>query len=608
MKVLLVTLRKRAGSEDVSRRETMLEGDQIRIGRGVAMEINLPDIDVDFHHASLQNLGAGLSMVAVSDSGLRVGKRSQPQVQMGGGEEVQIGRYKFRSEAGRDGADFVLIMEEAPEEAKKRRSRAGSKRRLAEVLPSRRMLGWVISLAVVGLFFAWPMSDVLTREAANDDIFVVDGMARTDVPEPTVMEIAWSSGPISESHAMIQDDCAACHLRPFEMTTNNACLACHATSTNHADIEKHPAVSLENTRCASCHKEHNGGLAPVDTASTACATCHSDIKSVSAESQLGNISGFATDHTPFKLAVIVGVDQGADGSLTPQVERVPFDPKNPPLEGSGLKFPHAKHLQEGGMKTADGQVQLQCADCHVQEPGGKLMRPIKFDRDCSGCHEMLFNAGGLERLLPHAQEDEVARIVNDHFIAAALDGTLDASVQAAPVAAAVKTKRKRRIAGQNTNRTRQSLSSDQRGQAIKAAQNFAVQQMDVIFGSRLCGTCHEVRKNKDAEGVDRWRVEPALLQRHWMPRAKFDHDPHRVMDCTNCHNAPVSKASSDVLMPGIETCQSCHQGEGELDGARSECVDCHEYHIPTRTPMSPEHAEIFEARASARQRSKPAQQ
>lgn len=602
MKVLLVTLRKRAGSDDVSRRETLLEADQIRIGRGVAMEINLPDIDVDFHHASLQGSGGQLTMAAASDSGVMVGKKSQQQVQMGSGEEVRIGKFRFKSEPGRDGADFVLVMEEDAAAVGKRRSRKGTKRRLEEVLPSRRLLGWVCSLVIIGVFFAWPMSKVLTREAPSDDAVVVEGMARTDVPDPSVMEVAWSSGPISESHAMIQDDCGACHQRPFEMTTNNACLACHARTENHADIAKHPAVSLDQTRCASCHKEHNGGLAPTDTASVACSNCHSDIKSVSAESQMGNITGFATDHVPFKMAVVVGVSQGDDGVLTPQIERVPFDPKNPPQEGSGLKFPHAKHLVEGGVNAPGGNQQLQCADCHQQEPGGKLMRPIKFNRDCADCHRMIFNAAGTERELPHAAEDEVARIVRDYFIAAALEGGVENERAPEPV----KRKRKRRIAGQNTNESRvEALSDNDRSIAIEWAKNEAVLQMDAIFGTRLCGTCHEAQKSADQTGVDRWRIMPALLQRHWMPRARFDHDPHRVMDCTNCHNAPDSLKSSDVLMPGIETCQSCHQGEGELDGARSECVDCHEYHIPGRAPMSPEHAEIFEARASVRQRSKP---
>lgn len=601
MRILLVTLRKRAGSDEVSRRETLLDAEQIRIGRGVSMEINLPDLDVDFHHADVELVNGQLVLKSVADGGLKVGRRKQNEAALGAGEDVRIGRFRFRAEPGRDDAAAVLVMEEVPEEKKGRRfAIGGGKRRIDEVLPSRRTLSWALVLLILGVFVGWPMSDVLTREPPSDDAVVAEGMLRTDVPDPSPMEIAWTSGPISESHAMIQDDCGACHLRPFQMVANNACLACHATVENHTDVDRHPSMALDNMRCAHCHKEHNGGAAPTETASTACATCHADIKAIAPDSQMADIHGFATDHTPFKMAVVVGVGQGENGNLVPQVERVPFDPENPPSEGSGLKFPHATHLAEGGVLSPTGRVELKCGSCHEPDASGNLMTPVRFDEDCAGCHKMTFNAAGIERELPHAKEDEVARILTDYFIAAALEGGVTTPNAPEPV-----TRKRRRIAGENTAQVREAqLSDSDRGIAIEWAKQEAVQQMDTIFGTRLCGTCHEARKTEDEAGTARWQVMPAILQRHWMPRARFDHAPHKVMDCTTCHNAPESTRASDVLMPGIALCQGCHQGEGKIDGARSECVDCHEYHIPGRTPMSPVHAAIFQARAEARQRAK----
>lgn len=598
MKLLLVTLRKRAGSEEVSRRETLIDHDEVRIGRGVTMEISLPDLDVDFHHATVTRADGELVVTAVSEGGLRVGRRKRTRVSLGAGEEARIGRYRFRAEQGRDGADFVLVMEEEPPAADSRRFRVGGgRRRIEEVLPSRRKLSWALVLGMLGLFVAWPMADVLTREAPSADAVVTDGMARTDVPDPSPMEIAWSSGPLSTSHAMIGNDCGACHLRPFERVPNNACLSCHAPIENHSDPQAHPVVALENTRCAGCHQEHNGGAAPTETASTACASCHANIRDVAPESRLPDIHGFAADHPPFRMAVVVDVQQEEDGTLLPQIERLPFDPQNPPSEGSGLKFPHAKHLAAGGVMSPAGEVQLQCASCHEQEPGGGLMQPISFEEDCAGCHRMTFNAAGTERPLPHAEEDEVARIVTDYFIAAALEGGVTTPSAPEPVK-----RQRRRIAGENTAEVREAQLSDaDRGIAINWAKQEAVRQMDVIFGTRLCGTCHEARKFEDQTGTARWRVLPAVLQRHWMPRARFDHEPHRVMDCTNCHEAPGSTRASDILMPGIATCQDCHQGEGSPDGALTECVSCHEYHIPGRSPMSPAHAAMFRARAEARQ-------
>lgn len=602
MKLLLVTIRTRAGSDEVSKRETILEGDEIHVGRAVSMEICLPDIGVDYQHATVTMIGGKLVMKAAGVGGIKVGGKDRDEADLAT-DAVTIGRYTFRGEPARDGADAVMVMEEAAASEAPIHKKRG-KRELENVLPSRRILAWVFSLAIIGIFLAWPMADVLQREAPTSDAVVVEGMARTDVPAPTAMEIAWSSGPISKAHSMIENDCAACHQRPFEMTTNNACLACHATTQNHADTQAHPALALDNQRCASCHKEHNGGTEPTAVAELACFQCHSDIRAFSPKAELANITDFDKDHPPFKLALVTTVAQ-QDGTLLPQVQRVPFEPGKPLVEQSGLKFPHNKHLVAGGMKSPTGKEQLNCASCHQQEPGGKLMRPIDMERDCARCHQMTFNAAGIERELPHANEDEVARILENYFIAAALEGGV--TTESAPTV--VKRKRKRRIAGQNTNETRvTALSDSDRGIAIDWAKKEAVIQMDTIFGVRLCGNCHEAQKAPDAAGIERWRVQPALIQRQWMQKGGFAHDPHEAMECTTCHEAPKSTKSSDVLMPNLASCQDCHKGSDEPNGARAECVTCHEYHIDSRTPMSPEHADIFHTRAAAKQQTAPVKQ
>src|SRR3546814_13741250 len=57
--------------------------------------------------------------------------------------------------------------------------------------------------------------------------------------------------------------------------------------------------------------------------------------------------------------------------------------------------------------------------------------------------------------------------------------------------------------------------------------------------------------------------------------------------------APASKASTDLLVPGLRQCRDCHVGEG---GARlvkvetateSPCTMCHEYHSDTGKPWQP---------------------
>ena len=61
-----------------------------------------------------------------------------------------------------------------------------------------------------------------------------------------------------------------------------------------------------------------------------------------------------------------------------------------------------------------------------------------------------------------------------------------------------------------------------------------------------------------------------------MPHAKFDHDAHRSFSCVSCHEKVLkSTESSDVLLPGIQTCKTCHAPGPEH--AESRCFECHTY-------------------------------
>src|SRR5262249_52353867 len=69
----------------------------------------------------------------------------------------------------------------------------------------------------------------------------------------------------------------------------------------------------------------------------------------------------------------------------------------------------------------------------------------------------------------------------------------------------------------------------------------------------------------------------------------FSHASHRAVACWECHPradpraTDTSTQSKDVLVPGIDTCLKCHsprQGSGAdaTGGARTDCVECHQYH------------------------------
>ncbi|MFQ5468586.1 MAG: cytochrome c3 family protein, partial [Kiloniellaceae bacterium] len=60
------------------------------------------------------------------------------------------------------------------------------------------------------------------------------------------------------------------------------------------------------------------------------------------------------------------------------------------------------------------------------------------------------------------------------------------------------------------------------------------------------------------------------------------------MGCVDCHAAPESKVSTDVLLPGIKSCQRCHGGEKAADKVPTTCIACHGFHRRGLPPMKGE--------------------
>ena len=70
-----------------------------------------------------------------------------------------------------------------------------------------------------------------------------------------------------------------------------------------------------------------------------------------------------------------------------------------------------------------------------------------------------------------------------------------------------------------------------------------------------------------------------------MPKSVFYHKPHVEQTCDSCHQAEQSEVATDVLMPKIESCQTCHGGEDSENKLHSECIDCHRFHNPNQSLM-----------------------
>jgi hypothetical protein len=92
---------------------------------------------------------------------------------------------------------------------------------------------------------------------------------------------------------------------------------------------------------------------------------------------------------------------------------------------------------------------------------------------------------------------------------------------------------------------------------------------ETLLWRKTCKQCHALQEHP--------KIAPAAVRTQWLPHAKFDHDAHRGFSCVSCHaKALTSTETSDVLVPGIETCKTCHAPGPEH--AESRCFECHTYH------------------------------
>ena len=82
-----------------------------------------------------------------------------------------------------------------------------------------------------------------------------------------------------------------------------------------------------------------------------------------------------------------------------------------------------------------------------------------------------------------------------------------------------------------------------------------------------------------------WTIRPVVATDHWLPKSRFSHAQHKNAECATCHTAKNSKSASDILIPDIAACRTCHAGAvATKDQIVSRCDSCHGFHIPTEHP------------------------
>ena len=412
----------------------------------------------------------------------------------------------------------------------------------------------------------------------------------------------YSSGRMSAAHAVLEKECATCHLQQAgafsAKAADNACLGCHDGPAHHATAP-HRSGSAQPVACAECHSEHRGRVNIAATSDQACAQCHANLATVApgVARFAPRIHSFERGHPEFAAMKSESRDPGT------------------------IKLNHAIHMKPIRRGPNGPSVQLACGDCHrsgavvaswpyadakytavnhsysdqdevLPPPSGtrgtlmamtgrELMAPVKFATACASCHLLTFDKR-FEEGVPHDKPGIV------HAFAMK---KLQAYITAHPTELRVSRDPSRDLTGK-------PLAPEVR--VLTPAQWVAERTADAeeLLWRKTCKQCHAIGFSNGirsaripnevvAEQVHDITPGDTKLQlpfiQHaettlrWMPHAKFDHDAHRGFTCISCHEKALSSTeSSDILLPGIATCQTCH-APGP-DHAESRCFECHTYH------------------------------
>ncbi|MCB0322766.1 MAG: FHA domain-containing protein [Bdellovibrionales bacterium] len=522
------------GSKETSLKE--LDQSEILLGRGASSDILLTGRLVSLRHAQLV---VGAESLTIQDleslSGVRVNDQLITKVELHRGDVVKIGNYTFTVTRD-DGVWGVL--ERRSDLAQEEDAEAvidGQVKKLSfqSYIPSFTVLSVILSLVVVGFFFAAPLSGTNIR--------------------------SWNSGPISNAHKMIENDCGQCHAEAFTRVRDAECMACHSMS-DHAPslpalVEKHPTLGF---RCASCHMEHNGDAGIIATDVKLCADCHGGLDSLLPGTGTPEIPSWHA-HPEFRVSVPqpVGAEQ--------PFKKVSLDASDL-SDPTKLKLNHQIHL-EPDLAGRDGLVTMQCQDCHEPTDDLHEIKPINFERHCSDCHSLEYDERLPGQSVPHGSPDVVYNYLYAQY--AQLFLRKEGVEEEQPSS-------RRRMPGRTEARLPDIEFS--RASVNEQARNTE----EALFTRTACHLCHFVTDMPDAgAGESRYAVESPAIPQKWMPDSTFNHGAHQEVSCESCHvDVRKSEKTTDLLLPGKENCYQCHAEAHVAGKVDSACVTCHSYHKP----------------------------
>ncbi len=335
----------------------------------------------------------------------------------------------------------------------------------------------------------------------------------------------YNAGPVSHAHALLTRNCTACHVAQAvfgRKVTDQACLTCH-------DAPAHQTAQTFTPVCMDCHVEHQGSPRLASTRDASCTQCHRDLKTD------GKPAGYVTAIASF------------DG------QHPEFAPLRPGHTDPGtVRLNHQVHLKKDLRGPNGTLVQVKCADCHPREQADIV--PVNFEKHCLSCHPLQFDKRFVESV-PHKKPD-----VEREFMTAKFTEYIGAHPEEV------------RTADPGDPRTMRPPLPPARNAAEWIARR--IDDSERLLWRKTCKECHTLNFGP---GSSLPEIPKAAIPAVWMPHAEFGHRAHQMVNCAECHaGATKSQETSDILLPGIQTCRTCHRSGADFADAR--CSECHLYH------------------------------
>ena len=419
----------------------------------------------------------------------------------------------------------------------------------------------------------------------------------------------YSSGRLSPPHSVLEKQCEACHVPQAggfsAAAVDSACLACHDGPAHHPENTASTAPKLA---CAHCHTEHRANVTLAAVSAQTCTECHADLSAAGVGSAFAkNIRGLANGHPEFMaLRAEGGVAKPDPGTIrlnhALHMKAIRLGPNRPTvqLECSDCHRPSLTsdtHWEYGDQKFQAATVSYTAADSF--EPGGahglpakqpwsdrQLMAPVRFANSCARCHSLVFDER-FEEGVPHDRPDVVHSFLVKKF---------SEYIAAHPAELREVQEPGRNLAGREGRLQGRTVSQQQ-----WVTDRVAV--AEELLWHKTCAQCHAITGSQlqdvtmarwDAAGgqkagggansggtmvsqVKLPTIAAARIKLQWLPHARFDHEAHTGFSCTGCHSKALkSTESSDVLIPGVAVCRTCHApGPGRVSAG---CSECHTYH------------------------------